>query len=131
MEDKSEELDTLLTLAIGEASQCWSEPPKGVFNEQHAIQIVNNLAYDLVKLLCPTEEPTQLKSYSQDSVVKHVTLRTQNNVTLENAIDWAIEKGLDLLSNKAGQTMHLVNTLVNFRPDGIVFVTVLASPHLP
>lgn len=41
------ESEELIMQAIGEASMCWSEIPKGVFDSKHAKQIGEKLLVDL------------------------------------------------------------------------------------
>lgn len=48
---QDQELKEIIGIAIGEASMCWSEPPKGVFDSTRAIEISNRLLKAFLKKL--------------------------------------------------------------------------------
>jgi len=70
-------------------------------------------------------------SYHQDSISKHITIRANtSDDSTENAIDWAIDKALHILSNKLEKQVHLISAIPVFRSDDSIFVTVIAAPML-
>ena len=44
-----EELRRMIFEAIGEASMCWSETPKGTFDSEHASKVGNGLYQDILR----------------------------------------------------------------------------------
>lgn len=44
---KKEKLETLIFVALGEASMCWSETPKGIFNSDKAKLVGEKLVEDI------------------------------------------------------------------------------------
>jgi hypothetical protein len=125
------ELQDLILEALGQASMCWSEVPRGVFDDEKAKGIAGVLIYDIVKMIQPEEPMKEHKSYSQHSMSKHITLRAAlGDLMTEDAIDMAVDKGLDIMSNKIGRTVHLINAIPAFRSDGVIFVTVIGAPTI-
>lgn len=47
---KKEQLNTLVFVALGEASMCWSKAPKGEFNSDKALLVGNKLVEDIENL---------------------------------------------------------------------------------
>lgn len=53
MENKASELEVMVFEALGEVSMCWSETPKGVFQDQEAKIIGDNLVKKILLLTQP------------------------------------------------------------------------------
>jgi hypothetical protein len=70
-----------------------------------------------------------LKSRHQDSHRKHITVHAQNDIdNYADKVDWAVDYALDILSERAKRTMHLVSILPSFGANGGLYVTVIAEP---
>lgn len=124
-----DKLREIILEALGQASMCWSETPKGVFDSEKVKGIAGVLLYDIMQLIQPNE-PKLLTSLHEESISKHVTIRARPELEVAASIDWAIANGLDILSNKIGRVVHLINAIPVFRSDGEIFVTVIAAPMI-
>lgn len=51
MKDKNPELVSMIFQALGQASMCWSETPKGIFDSTKAQEIGENLVNDITNHL--------------------------------------------------------------------------------
>ncbi len=63
-------LEEMVFQALGEASMCWSETPKGVFDSEHAKEVGHKLVADIKHFYAtanaPLEEHMQMHNYSND-----------------------------------------------------------------
>jgi len=61
---EKDKIKSIIAIAIGEASMCWSEIPKGVFNSDHAVKICDRLFTNLnYEFLGKCEEAKQNKEF--------------------------------------------------------------------
>ncbi len=81
------ELELKVGEALGEASMCWSETPKGVFESDKALVVANNLISFIENLLEQekkrmSEEIAEMKTYTGGSSVNEKDKRVNKQEVL-------------------------------------------------
>ena len=65
-------LETLVFEALGEASMCWSETPKGVFQDSKAKDIGDKLI-DTIQALTSVKSESEMSYENQKAIQDHIS----------------------------------------------------------
>lgn len=87
------QIEEKIGIAIGEASMCWSETPKGVFDSTNAKRVADNLSKDIMKKI--TQLIEELKEEDIDEKITDINYAdgyNQRNQILNSKINKILNK---------------------------------------
>ena len=113
---KQDEIKTKVFEALGQASMCWSETPKGVFDSELALKIGNELMEYLLSKK-PSVSDEEIKNKAEETY-KHSIIEER---AFQNGAKWALSLSPQVVQSEVSERFNsdifIENVCLSFRHD--------------